>query len=448
MAVTKNDSGTMWRTFSNVVNTAYDLLPKIGAVVSAIGALLAYFGFQGAESPEFRFACFIAGIMFCVSVGVLLAGIFLAPDRWKPYLKPMFAVLVVTTLGLAIAAYSSTYEARPVDQLQVSDLPNVVHITFDANGSYMATEFNSQLRVHALDSREEWHVDDWAGVSNDSLVLHGDPPLLTVTRIAQNSPRHATIWSWNLKSPVTMQDYPLGPSSNQDPDLSCPPVEARPDQQTQMLAIAYKCSTAVVQQQAGGFVELVPLLDSGVSATPVPMSPPGADFADVPQSSSCYPEHVAFNDVAQYVIGVYECTNGADHAYHVRRWTYDGQFQSWTPILEDVDKWTMLGLMQGPDGGARIEAQHSSQVELWQPVSESKSRRVSWLPYDSFYGFDPKNVALSPDGRWAADVIGTNSSPSKAHMLSIEQFGVWFAGHWRTGIFDSLWPGLQQAASP
>jgi hypothetical protein len=284
-------------------------------------------------------------------------------------------------------------------------------------------------------------------------MLCSNPPQLIVTRLTEGDYRQATIWTWPLGGTQVKQEYQLGPSSNKDNDLDCVPQDWAPLEQAGLLAIAYACSTVVVPQQAGGFVEIVQLVNNGPPPSPRRMPPPGVDQPDVPGGTSCMPRRVDFHERNGFVIGVYDCISDKKRTYHVKRWTYEnGEYASWSPLLDKTEKWTLLGLQQGPGGVPRIAAARGSRVELWLP-DDTQSELLSWLKYDSVYAFAPQNVALSPDGKWAADMEVSRAQTGPSRSIAIQQFGVWFAGQIRTAPFDPLWQKLLKtkespAASP
>jgi hypothetical protein len=435
------------KSLIDLVKSAAEVIKPLGIIIAALGAVLSALGFQGAQTAEFKFALLITCAMFGLSF-VILALLYVprAPRRLVERRGRVAVALALLTVAAGVTAYRSTYEAHAVDRLAMDEQPTIQHITFDAAGTLMAAEFNSELRVRKLASRQEWRIDNWHGVSNDRLVLRASEPQLTVTRLTEGERRKVTISSWVLGGTVHAQDYELGSSSNNDNQADCVPQDWAPDQQLQQIAIAYSCKTKVVPQLAGGFVEVVQLTRDGTPPPPRRMLPPEMlDHPEVPVGTNCAPTRVAFNEVDRYVIGVYECTSTANRAYHVKRWTYDnGLFASWTPVLDRMVGWTLLGLQQGPDGGSRIAAQRGARVELWHPLTDTESRLVSWLKFEPVYGFAPQNVALSPDGKWAADV-DRSATPSGSKSIAIQQFGVWFGGVWRAGVFDPLWPSLQKA---
>jgi len=438
-----------WNELPSGVDKVAVLLSAIGSLVVAVSGALSWFGLPGADTAQFRFSTFVilmTGLLSLVVVAVPVIVLFARPGRrYVRHVWRLAALLSVATFALGALAYQSTYRAHIVDWLSFGDKPTIQNIAFDSDGTLVAAEFNTELRLRDLVTHAEAQVP-WQGVSNDRLQVRRRTPQVSIVRLIEGDDRRAIIWSWTPGSEPESRELRLGPSSNTDPTVQCTPEDWALDGSAQRIALAYKCESTDVQQQAGGFVEVVPLRSEGTPPPATRMQRPGSDHPEVPTGQNCTPKRVIFNDDAGYVVGMYSCIVDNSFAYHVKRWSYDtGEFEQAEPVLQSVEKWTLLRLQQTSRGDPRIAAQRGSRVELWEPADGVEAKLVSWLDYNTILGFAPQNVALSPDGRWLADYNSRRDGQDAPRRIAIQQFGLWFGDRWRTDRFDGVWESAQRA---
>jgi hypothetical protein len=438
-----------WNELPSGLDKLAVLLSAIGSLVVTISGALSWFGLPGADTPQFRFSTFvilITGALSVVLIAIATIVLFARPgQRYVRHVWRLAAVLSIATVGLGTVAYQSTYRAHIVDWLSFGDKPTIQNIAFDADGTLVAAEFNTELRLRDLTTRAEAQVP-WQGVSNDRLQVRRQAPQVSIVRLIEGDDRRAIIWSWSPGSEPESRELRLGRSSNSDPTVQCTPEDWALDGPAQRIALAYKCELKDVQQQAGGFVEVVSLVSEGTPPPATRMQRPGIDHPEVPTGQNCTPKRVIFNDDARYVVGMYSCITDNTFAYHVKRWSYDtGEFQQAASVLQGVEKWTLLRLHQTSRGDPRIAAQRGSRVELWEPADGVEAKLVSWLDYNTILGFAPQNVALSPDGRWLADYNSRRDGQDATRRIAIQQFGLWFGDRWRADRFDGVWENAQRA---